>query len=159
MNHAQELGLRFRADRRNFVEENRALVGHFEKALLRGDGAGERALHVAEKLRFEQIDGNRAGIDGNERFVGARGSGVNRLGDQFLTGAALAVDQHGGARRRHLRNQVEHGEHLFALADDVGEIVALLQRALQLDVLFAQPAALDGDAIPARSVRRSTTAW
>ena len=69
---------------------------------------------------------------------------MNRLGDQFLAGAALAGDQHGRARGRDLRDQVEHGENPFALADDVREIVALLQGALELHVFFAQAPAFDG---------------
>ena len=67
-----------------------------------------------------------------------------RLGDHFFSGAAFAGNQHGGARRRNLSDQVEHGEHLLALADDVGEIVALLERALELNVFFPQPPAFDG---------------
>ena len=35
-------------------------------------------------------------------------------------------------------------EHLVAFADDVGEVVALLEGALELDVFFAQAAAFDG---------------
>ena len=69
---------------------------------------------------------------------------MNRLGDQFLARSAFAVNQHGRARRRHLADQVEHGQHLVALADDVGKVVALLQGALELDVFFAQAAAFDG---------------
>ena len=34
LNHAQQFGLRFRADGRNFVEENRALVGDLKQSLL-----------------------------------------------------------------------------------------------------------------------------
>ena len=127
-----------------FVEENRALIGDFEEALFRGHRAGERALHVAEELRLQQVHGNRAGVDGHERLVRARGRGVNRLGDEFLACAAFAVNQDGRARRRHLADQVEHREHLVALADNVGEVVALLQSALELDVFLAQAAALDG---------------
>ena len=69
---------------------------------------------------------------------------MNGLGDQFLARAAFARDQHGRARRRHLRDQIEHGKDVLALADDVGKVVALLQRALELDVFFAQAAAFDG---------------
>ena len=65
---------------------------------------------------------------------------MNRLGDQLLAGTAFAADQHGGARRRHLGDQIEQRQHLVALADDVGEIETLLQRALELDVFFAQAA-------------------
>ena len=84
---------------------------------------------------------------------------MDGLGDQFLAGAALAGDQHRRARRRDLRDQVEHRQHLFALADDVRKVVALLESALELDVFFAQPAAFDGQRDSARSVRRWTTAW
>ena len=99
LNHAQQLGLGFRADGGDFVEENRALIGDFEEALLGGDGAGESAFHVAEKLRFEQVHGNGAGVDGDESFIGARGGGVDGFGDDFFAGAAFAGDQNGGARR------------------------------------------------------------
>jgi hypothetical protein len=143
LNDAQKLGLGFGADGGNFVEENCALVGDFEKTFLRGDGAGEGALHVAEELRFEKIDGNRAGVDGDEGFVCARGSGVNRFGDDFFTGAAFAAEQNGGARRRDLCDEVEHGLHLVALADDVWKVVALLQGALELNVFVAEAAAFD----------------
>ncbi len=42
---------------------------------------------------------------------------------------------------RHLADQIEHAHHALALADDVGEAVALLERALELGVLvFEAPA-------------------
>ena len=69
---------------------------------------------------------------------------MNGLGDQFFAGAAFAVDEDGGARRGDLGHEVEDGEHFFAFADDVREIVALLEGALELDVFFAQAAAFDG---------------
>ena len=43
-----------------------------------------------------------------------------------------------------MADQVEHGEHLVTLADDVGKVVALLQSALELDIFLAQAVALDG---------------
>src|SRR3984893_11882697 len=53
LNHTQELGLRLRSDRANLIEKNRPLIGDFEEPFLRRDGARERTLHMAEKLRFE----------------------------------------------------------------------------------------------------------
>ena len=47
LNHAQQLGLRLRPDRADFIEEDRALVGDLERALLVVNGAGERALSHA----------------------------------------------------------------------------------------------------------------
>jgi hypothetical protein len=49
LENAQELDLRLRAYGADLVEENRAAVGHFEVSLLRLNGAGESALHVAEE--------------------------------------------------------------------------------------------------------------
>src|SRR5580700_85743 len=66
LNHAQKLGLRFRADGGNLIKKDSALVGYFEEALLRGDGASESTLHMAKKLRFQEVGGNGAGIDGDE---------------------------------------------------------------------------------------------
>src|ERR1041385_5202744 len=71
LNHAQKLGLGFRADRGDFVEENGTLIGDFEQALLCGHRAGERTLYVAEKLRLQQIHRNRSGIYRYEGFVRA----------------------------------------------------------------------------------------
>ena len=62
---------------------------------------------------------------------------MNRLRDQFLAGAALALDQDRGTARRDLRDEVEEAKHWLALADDIFKVVALLQRALELnDFLF-----------------------
>ncbi len=69
---------------------------------------------------------------------------MDGLGNQLLAGAAFAADENGGARRCDLRNQIEQREHFVALADDVGEVVALLERALELNIFFAQAAAFDG---------------
>ena len=92
LDDAEELGLGFRADRGDFVEENRALIGDFEEAFFGSDRAGECAFHVAEELRFEQVHGDGAGVDGDEGFVGARGGGVNGFRDDFFSGAAFAGD-------------------------------------------------------------------
>ena len=55
LDHTQQLGLRLGADRADFVEEQRALVGHLEQALLRGHRAGEGAADMAEQQRFQQV--------------------------------------------------------------------------------------------------------
>ena len=60
-----------------------------------GDGAGERAAHVAEQLALDQVLGNRAAVDGDEALVAARAAGVDGARDDLLAGAALAGDQHG----------------------------------------------------------------
>ncbi len=46
--HAQEFRLHTRRERRNFVEDNRSALRHFQAAGLTRDGAGERTALVAE---------------------------------------------------------------------------------------------------------------
>src|SRR5258707_5156353 len=69
LNDAEKLGLRFRTDGGDFVEEDRALIGDFEKAFFGSHGAGERTLDVTEKLRLEEIDRAGAGANWGERVV------------------------------------------------------------------------------------------
>src|SRR6266567_6250558 len=71
---------------------------------------------------------------------------MNRLGDEFFSGTALALDQDRGAAGRDLRNQIEYTQHDFAFAHDVGEVVALLERALELQILFFGAMPRDGRA-------------
>ena len=66
---------------------------------------------------------------------------MNRFGDQLLAGAGLSGDKNRRAAGGYLRHQVEQPQHALALADDVGEAVALLQGALELLILPLQPVA------------------
>ncbi len=61
---------------------------------------------------------------------------MNRLRDQLLARAALALNQHSRAAGRDLRYEVEETKHRLALADDIFKVVALLQRPLKLNDLF-----------------------
>ena len=87
---------------------------------------------MPEECGLEQVRGNCAGVDRNERLVAARRVGVDGLGDELLAGSALALDEHGRAAGSDLRDEVEQLEHDVALADDVLERVALLEGALEL---------------------------
>src|SRR5208282_3286028 len=98
----------------------------------------ESTFHVAEQLRFEEIDGNGAGVDRYESLVCSGGSGVDGLGDQFFSGTAFSADENRGTRGRNLSNEVQESQHFLAFAHNVREIEALLQGALELDVFIAQ---------------------
>jgi len=71
---------------------------------------------------------------------------VNGLGDEFLACAALALNQHSGAAGGHLGHKVEDLEHDLALAHNVDKVVALLERALELQVFFLSAMAGHGRA-------------
>ena len=60
LHDAQQLGLGLEGDVADLVEEERALVGQLEEALLGVDGAGEGALHVAEEVRLQEVVGQAA---------------------------------------------------------------------------------------------------
>ena len=113
-----------------------------EAAVAAGRRAGERAALVAEQLALEQRLGQRGAVQLHERALGARAALVDRGRDQLLAGAALAGDQHAGARRRDLRDGLEHLLHRRGVADDVREAVLLGQPLAQLARLRAQPALL-----------------
>ena len=91
---AQQLDLRVERQFADLVEEERAAMGFGELAALVGDGAGEGALLVPEEGGFDQVGGDRAAVDGDERLAGAVAHALDDAGDQFLADAGFAFDQH-----------------------------------------------------------------
>ena len=65
----QQLHLKLARHLADFVEEEGPPVRQFDFADLVRHGAGERSLHVAEQLGFQQIARNSAAVDCDERFV------------------------------------------------------------------------------------------
>ena len=92
--HAQQPGLQLGRHVANFVEEQGAALGLLEAPAALGGGAGEGAPLVAEQFRFEQIAGNRGGVDGDEGRVAARAVAMQSTGHEFLAAAGFAGDQH-----------------------------------------------------------------
>ena len=92
---AQHLGLRLRAHVADFVEEDRAAVGHLELADLLLGRAGERAALVAEEFGLDQFLRNGRAVDLHESLARPQAVAMDGARDQFLADAALAEDQHG----------------------------------------------------------------
>ena len=61
---------------------------------------------------------------------------MQRVGDQLLAGAVLALNQDVGVARRHRLDQLEELAHLLALADDVRERILAADLFLELLVLL-----------------------
>ena len=59
--------------------------------------SGKSALFVPEEFALQQLRGERRAVHGHKPGAFARTEHVQRLGHQFLAGAALALDQDGGA--------------------------------------------------------------
>ena len=71
LQHAQQLGLQLQRDLADLVEKHRAAVGQLEPADPLADGAGERALLVAEQLALEQAGRNRGAVQLHKRLLAA----------------------------------------------------------------------------------------
>ena len=76
-------------------------------------------------------------------MVAAQRVEVDRARHQVLAGARFAGDQHGAVGLGDGFDHAEHGEHRLAAADDVRELVARVQRALEQHVLLLQPVRLE----------------
>ena len=77
------------------VEEDGAAVGLLELAGRAAFARScERALLVAEQLAADELFGDGAAVDGEERRVFARAGIVDGLREHLLAGAAFAGDQH-----------------------------------------------------------------
>jgi hypothetical protein len=143
LQHAQELGLQLGLERGDLVQEQRAAVGQLEASQLALEGAGERALLVAEQLGLDQRVGDGGRVHGHERLVASRALPVDGAGDQLLAGAALAGDQHRGRRARDVGHEMVELFHLRMSADDLAEVVAALELRAQVDDLALERAPLE----------------
>jgi hypothetical protein len=105
LQEAEQLDLRGEGDLAHLVEEDGAAVRLLEAALPAGDGAGERALLVAEQLALQQRLGERRAVEAHERGLRPGARVVDHLGDELLAGAGLAHDEDARLRRRDLLDE------------------------------------------------------
>ena len=121
LDRAQQLDLRGQRQLADLVEEQRAAVGLDELAGVAFGRAGEGALLVAEQDRLDEIVGDRAAIDRDERLGAPLAGAVDGARDQFLADAGLAFDQHRDGGGRGLLGAAQHRLHARAAGDDVLE--------------------------------------
>ena len=111
----------------NFIQKNRSAIRLLEQALFVADRSSECPAPMAEKLRFEQIFGQGAAIDRDERRELAAAVEMQRPRDQFLSGAALAQHQDRAVGVGHAPDEFEYLLHLRRAADDLVELVFLFE--------------------------------
>src|SRR5688572_14810098 len=140
---AQQLGLEVRRHLADLIEQQRPAFRHLEETDLVGCGARERPLLVAEQLTLDQVLRNRRAVDLDERALDAVRVVVNRVGDQLLARAVLALDQDVRVAGGHALDELEEILHLLALPDDVREAVLAANLLLELLVLGALLRAVD----------------
>jgi hypothetical protein len=127
-------------------------MGELEPSDARGDGAGKRALDVAEQLRFHQSFGNRGGVERDEALIGARRVVVNGARHELLARPGLAMDQHCAVHGRHHLEGLEELLHRAVAADDAFEAEAAAELGAQLGVLHLEALLIDGGLENARQL-------
>src|SRR5207245_1209213 len=79
----------------------------------------------------------------NEGLFGSRAVQVDRLCDEFLSGAALPGNQDSAVCGADDLNHLEEFLHHFALPDEIPHAVQFLELAPQVCVFFAEPPVLE----------------
>jgi len=99
LQHPQQRHLHVGGQLADFIEKQRGTVGLLEAADASLDRAGERAGLMPERLGRHQRVRNRADVDGDQRPTAALRQPMDGTRHQFLAGAGLSRDQHGGVGR------------------------------------------------------------
>ena len=134
----QQLGLQWRGDCAEFVEEQRPLVRELELAGPVLHRAAERPPLEAEQLGFEHVGRQTGAVHLHEGPVAPARIAVDCAGHQFLAATPLAAYQHRKIRLSHPIDQLADADH--ALAAPVEQCVTglALQLLAQLGHLAAQ---------------------
>ena len=121
--HTQELRLKTDVELADFVQEERAAIGHFEAALLAVGRTGKGAAFVAKQNAFDEVRGDRAAVLHDEGPLCALRRAMNGARNELLAGARLAANEHGEVRSRHLLEDRENLAHSHAVSDEVVELL------------------------------------
>ena len=112
LQEAKQLHLEGQRQLADLVQKEGAPIGHFEAPLALDVRPGEGALLMAEKLALQEVFGNGAAVDHDERIRLTDAEPVHGAGHELLAGAAFPHDQDGGVRGRHLPDDGEDLLHL-----------------------------------------------
>src|SRR5262245_45661445 len=154
LNHSQQPSLSLRRNRADLVQEDRTVVSDFEQAFFGRDGAGERALCMAEEFRFQKLRRDVAAIDRDELSrLGARAGEMDSFRDHLFARARLAGDQDRRTRGRDLLDQVIDFAHRNRIAYDLFAVGRFAQRAPQDAAFLIAAASRNAFGYPAQDGR------
>ena len=144
LEHLEELGLQLRREVADLIEEDRAVVGDLEEALLPVFRVGERTLLVAEQLGVEEGGVESRAVDLDEGCLGPGTEVMNHAGDPAFARSALSGEENGGpfalSEERDLMGEVLHA------GGRAERIEAVIGRALnQEGFVYAAEPRLVGD--------------
>ncbi|MNP13147.1 hypothetical protein D3C76_1054160 [compost metagenome] len=92
LQHAQQLSLQRLRQFTDFIEEKRAVVGHFKLAAAVADGSRKRPFHMTEQLAFRHTFRQRGTVQIDQRIDRAWRTFVDRLRHQLFPGAGFPAD-------------------------------------------------------------------
>ena len=118
LQHAQQFRLQRQRHVADFVQKQGSAACALQQTLVVVGGAGECAFAVSEQFRFEQRLRYRGAVYGDEGRGGARAGAMDRACEQFLAGAARAVDEDACVGLGHQPRAAEHILHRRAGGDD-----------------------------------------
>ena len=99
---------------------------------------------MAEQDRLDEVLGDRATVDGHERFAGAGRGALDAAGDNFLADAAFTEDEHGNIGRCRTFGEADHLAHRCCRGNHVVETHAAFGLARQAFHLAGQRLHLEG---------------
>ena len=114
----QQLGLQVESHFTDLVKEDSAVVGLLEKSFRLLQSTRESACFMTEHLALQQVAAERRAVDSHKGFSAARTVLMDGLGEDFLSGACLACQQHGYIGLRHLAGQGDRLLYGGRFADD-----------------------------------------
>src|SRR5712664_1020209 len=117
LQNAQELALRSRRKRGDFIENDGAVAAELETAELALDRAGKSAALVAEEFAFDQLRRKAGAINFQERRIAARAELMNQAREVVLTGATFTGDQESCRSDRDFRSEFKETERCGICAD------------------------------------------
>lgn len=124
----QEPRLELERELTELVEEESAAVRSLEEPRFVGGGAGERAFDVPEELALDELCGQGAGVDGDERRARAGALIVDGAGDQLFAGAGFSRDQRAQRAFGDPPHALKHPNHRVAFADHHDASMAISRR-------------------------------
>src|SRR6185437_7920269 len=126
------------------IEQQRPVLGQFEATGAPFQSSGESSFFMAEQLALHQRFGHCGAIDGHEWPIAARAEVMNSAGDKLFARTALARNENGGARRRHLADQRKYLLHRRTRAHHIHQHTFVLQFPLETLGLLRKSALLGG---------------
>jgi len=100
LQNTEELRLQGEWHVADFIKKETPFVSQFEAANSLCDCAGKSTPLMAKELTFEQVEGNGGTIQLDQCVAAAWARIVDRVSDEFLASASLALDENGSVRRR-----------------------------------------------------------